>query len=201
MYNVVPGFEDHWLEPYKRVAATGEPQRVENYQGDLDRWFDVHFTRLDDQGRFVATVFNDISERKRSEQALRESEERQVFLLKLADALRPLADPVEIQSEAARVLGQHLGVGRAAYAEIDSAGAYFTVPRDYTDGVPSFAGRYPLQDYGTSVLWDNMYAGRTNVIVDAERDERLGEAERSNYAASMVRAAVGVPLVKGGRLV
>ncbi|WP_426000507.1 hypothetical protein [Caulobacter sp. DWR1-3-2b1] len=36
-----------------------------------------------------------------------------VFLLKLSDALRPLGDPLEVQTVALRVLGEHLGVNRA----------------------------------------------------------------------------------------
>jgi hypothetical protein len=39
-------------------------------------------------------------------------ERRNAFLLKLADALRPLADPVIIQDSAARVVGEHLGAAR-----------------------------------------------------------------------------------------
>lgn len=51
--------------------------------------------------------------------ALRASEERQTFLLKLSDALRPLADPDEVKAAAARVLGEHLRVNRAFYAEVE----------------------------------------------------------------------------------
>ena len=45
-------------------------------------------------------VFYDITERKHAEADLRESEERQAYLLKLSDALRPLADPMEVQGVA-----------------------------------------------------------------------------------------------------
>src|SRR3712207_4927191 len=141
----------------------------------------------------------DLLEQRAAAAALRKSEERQAFLLKLADALRPLADPVEVQTEAARVLGEHLGAGRASYAEIDADGAHVTVHRDYTDGVPSFAGRYVFASFG-SALVAVLRAGRAVTVADAERDTRLSEAARAAYAAGMVRSAIGVPLVKGGRL-
>lgn len=200
IFDVIPGVEDAWLDRYKRVAKTGEPLRVEDFQQDVNRWFEVYLARVDDAGRFVTIVFNDVTERKLTEQALRQSEERQTFLLKLSDAFRPLADPVAIQSEAARVLGQHLDAGRAAYAEIDADDAHFTVHRDYTDGVPSYAGHYPLEGNGGPEMWADLRAGRTILMADAERDTRLGDADLAAYAAGQVRAAVAVPLVKGGRL-
>lgn len=76
IFEILPGVEDFWLDYYKQVAKTGQPVRVEDYQQDLSRWFDVYFSRVDKAGRFVAIVFSDISERKRAEEALRESEER-----------------------------------------------------------------------------------------------------------------------------
>ena len=73
---MLPGVESAWLDRYKQVARTGEPIRVEDYQRDVDRWFDVYFSRVDADGRFVAIVFKDITDRKRQELALRASEER-----------------------------------------------------------------------------------------------------------------------------
>ena len=73
---MLPGVESVWLDRYKQVSRTGESIRVEDYQRDVGRWFDVYFSRVDERGRFVAIVFKDITERKRQEVALRTSEER-----------------------------------------------------------------------------------------------------------------------------
>ncbi len=59
--------------------------------------------------------------RRKTENALLEIQKRQAFLLSLSDALRPLSDPIAIQAEAARLLGEHLRVGRAYYVEIFEA--------------------------------------------------------------------------------
>lgn len=53
-------------------------------------------------------------QRARAEAALRASDERQAFLLKLSDAVRPLVDPIEVQTNALRTLAEHLGLSRAA---------------------------------------------------------------------------------------
>ncbi|RJR30135.1 MAG: PAS domain S-box protein [Desulfobacteraceae bacterium] len=70
----LPGTEFHWIENYGRVAMTGEPFHMENYSAVLDRWYDVIAYRSG-PGKF-AVVFSDITERKKVEQALRESEHR-----------------------------------------------------------------------------------------------------------------------------
>ena len=63
--------------------------RFENYLGPLERWFELYVSRIGGaESRRFAIVFNDVTARKRAEEALRESEERQAFLLKLSDALR-----------------------------------------------------------------------------------------------------------------
>jgi len=54
----------------------------------------------------------DITERKLAQAVLRESEARKTFLLHLNDVLRPLADPIRIQFEAARVLAGTFGADR-----------------------------------------------------------------------------------------
>src|SRR3712207_6847809 len=51
----------------------------------------------------------------RAEEALRESEERQAFLLMLSDALRPLADPREIQAAATKLLRERFDAGWCYY--------------------------------------------------------------------------------------
>ncbi|GAA5118992.1 PAS domain S-box protein [Luteolibacter yonseiensis] len=71
-----PDHEEYWFEIYGRVASTGEPVRFENEAKGLDgRWFDVYAFRVGGEGsRRVAALFNNVTERKKTDQALRESE-------------------------------------------------------------------------------------------------------------------------------
>ena len=86
-----------------------------------------------------------LNQLKRVEVALQESESRQAFLLRLADALRLLVDPVAIQGEASRLLGERLLTDRAYYADINEAQGYILVQRDFVragvfqQGRPIFA--------------------------------------------------------------
>lgn len=74
---LVPDLEKFWFEIYGKVALTGEAARFENKSEPMNRWFDVYASRVGDAGsRRVAVVFNNITDRKQVEEALRENEQR-----------------------------------------------------------------------------------------------------------------------------
>jgi len=78
MRAMVPDHEQYWFDIYGEVARTGERVRFEQHAEALgDIWYDVYAFRVGDPAdRHVAVLFNDISERRRMENALRLSEEQ-----------------------------------------------------------------------------------------------------------------------------
>jgi PAS domain S-box-containing protein len=73
----VPDITPEIFGIYDQVLKTGEAVRFEYPVPYIDRWFDVYTCRFGNQdGNKVAILFTDITQRKRSEQALRESDER-----------------------------------------------------------------------------------------------------------------------------
>ena len=122
---------------------------------------------------------------------------RQAFWIKLDQAMRDQDEPREIMTAAGAVLGGHLLAGRCGYGEVDETGAFFTVERDWTDGVmPSLAGRLRLDDFGPALIND-FRAGRAVRLDDPLAD---GSAQACASIGGM-RAGIAVPLVKGGRFV
>ncbi|TDH24617.1 PAS domain S-box protein [Segetibacter sp. 3557_3] len=72
---LVPDLEPHWFELYGRVALTGEAKRFNEGSKAMGKWFDVFAFRIGEPGSLrVALLFTDITERKRSEEALIEKD-------------------------------------------------------------------------------------------------------------------------------
>jgi PAS domain S-box-containing protein len=80
--DIIPGVREahpELFEVYGRVAMTGRPERFEIEFKPLEAWFSVSVYSTEKKC-FVA-VFDNITERKRAEAALRESEERWQFAI------------------------------------------------------------------------------------------------------------------------
>ncbi|MES1176021.1 MAG: PAS domain-containing protein [Myxococcales bacterium] len=128
----------------------------------------------------------------------RQADERHAFQIRLADTLRPLSDPIVVQAEASRVLGEHLRANRVVYFEIRDE--EYVIERDYAVDVQTLVGRYPVASFGPAEL-DALLNGRTVIEADATTEPNRSPEERAAFASIQVRGHVDVPLVKGGRFV
>lgn len=194
-------YEPYWYEIWGRVARTGKGERLERYVASLKRWFDFYVFKTapdDDESRRVAVVFRDVTEHRNAETNLRDSEERQAFLLRLSDALRRLSDPGEIQVTACRMLGEEFRVNRVNYADIE--GEEFIARPGYTNGVAPFSGRGPISAFGQAFV-EICRRGDAIAVDDVAVDPRITEAERGALGAAEIVAFTAVMLIKNGRWV
>ncbi len=87
MRQLVPEHENYWFEVYGKVALTGEPLRFEHGSEAMNRWFEVSaFRTPEPHSRKVAVLFKDISDRKQSENLLRQQEEQLRLFVKHSPA-------------------------------------------------------------------------------------------------------------------
>ncbi len=148
----------------------------------------------------MSGVVSDVTAARNAETALRTSEERHAFLLQLSDALRPLADSAAMQSEACRLLGEHLGADRAYYVEVDEAAGVARVERDWVrHGSASLVGEHQVADFGWSV--EILRRGECHVISDTQTSPLVPPADRPASAALGIVSCMGAPLIKEGGLV
>lgn len=138
-------------------------------------------------------------ERARAEGALRESEERQTFLLALSDALRPLTDPLEIQGTAMRLLAERYDVLRAGYLDVEADGDTATMAAHFQRDASPVPHRIRLSEYGPDLV-AAFRAGHTRCVRDTEVEGGT-EAERAAHRTLGIRAWIIAPLVKAGRLI
>jgi PAS domain S-box-containing protein len=186
------------LREIAQVIATREPIQGEiPFRGEsgMSGIYDYIFTPVfgaDGRVEAVAGTTRDVSDRKRGEA-------RDRLLVAVDDATRPLIDPQAITHAAARLLGEHLGANRCAYADVEADEDTFNLTGDFNRDVPSIVGRYRFAQFGAECL-RLMRAGLPFVVNDAETDPRVAEM-RESYRATQIRAVICVPLHKAGRFV
>jgi signal transduction histidine kinase/CheY-like chemotaxis protein len=129
-----------------------------------------------------------------------ESERRLRFLDTLSGALREQAEPADLMATAARLLGEHLGASRCAYAQMEADEDHFEIVGDHCRGVPSIVGRYALADFGREVLELNR-ADEPYVNPDVETHPSTRGTDLTPFRRANIRAVVSVPLHKARRFV
>lgn len=167
-------------------------RRKDGQEFPADVWLNV---TQGPAGKFMIAAFLDTSARKAAERALRESERKLQFLNTVGESTRLLREPTEIMAVITRLLGEHLGATRCAYADVAPDGERFVIPQDYAHGVASSVGAYSLSQFG-ELATRAMRAGETLVIRNVEREVPSPNA----FQSIQIRAIVCCPLVKEGRL-
>lgn len=74
---VIPNIEKdatNWIDIYGKVASTGQPIKFESYSTQLQKWFLI--SAYSPQRGYFATIFEDITDRKKIEEAQKANEER-----------------------------------------------------------------------------------------------------------------------------
>ncbi|WP_313705992.1 ATP-binding protein [Massilia sp.] len=161
-----------------------------------ERWISVRGRMIRDAAgralRLIGTTL-DITERRRVEERLR-------LLDEIGEATRIAAEPAAIMEEATRLLGEHLGVTRVAYADVEPDNDRFTIRHDWREaGAASSAGVYSLDLFGSRAT-SNLRVGRTLLIDDVDSELSAGDGfEMFNRIG--IKAIICCPLVKQGRLV
>ncbi len=194
---LVPTLERRWIDTYARVALKGETLHFEDESLAMGRRFEVFASPIEPRPLFVVR-FADVTDRRRAEARMAAAAARDAYGVKLAAALRPLADPMAVQETAVRLLGEALHAQRAAYFEV--RGDDYIVESDWVDGLPTIVGRHSIASFSDGLRAAYM-AARTVHRPDVAADSTLTPEQRAAYAAHGIAAHVGVPLVKAGELV
>ncbi|HET7448985.1 MAG TPA: PAS domain-containing protein [Gaiellaceae bacterium] len=203
--------------PYREAMATGRPTSAEAYFAPLGTWFDVHsypwsgglMVHFRDIGarkaaeaereRLLAELQIANAELRRVTAVARTEERRARFLADLGHALQPLTEPDTVMETAARLLGEHLGVDRCAYAEVEADEDTFTITGNYTRGdTIDILGRFTFRAFGAEVL-RLMRANVPYVVDDAAADPRVTPPDHAAYEQTQIAAVICVPLHKAGR--
>jgi PAS domain S-box-containing protein len=187
------------------AALRGERQAADAWRirrGGDPIWLGVEAMPLGDPGAAPVGVLWLLRDRTAAhlvEHALRHSEERQAFLLRLSDTLLPLSDPALIEGEACRLLAERLEVDRACYVEVDEAAGTARVRRDFVRGdAASLAGEHRIADFAWPIAI--LSRGECPVVGDTRSSAIVPDRHRPATAALGIVACMAAPLIEAGRL-
>ena len=184
-----------WTLLYGQALDTGASIRVEEDEPTLGRIFDLNIFPLDQDRNRVAVLFTDITTRKRAEAALRESEERQAFLLKLSDALRAEPDADAVANRALKILFDHLRLDRCYITYYRPADDEADFPYQLgNDTVPPLPAKVRLSSFPDAY---EQVLEKTFVIEDDFERRGLSDAERASSKALGMRAMVASTVRRG----
>jgi PAS domain S-box-containing protein len=207
--------EAPFLDTYSRVAETGQPAHFETFFPPMDRHFAISVFRPEPE-RF-ATVFMDITERKRTENALKASEARYRTLFENAPigifTSTASGVPTKLNPAMAMILGFQTPEDALRHYADAGNGSYIkpmrrdTVTRllQQSDHVRNF--EYEADTADGRSIWLSMNAriaeslpdgtpmieGFTTEITDRKLTEEALHTERDNLRATM--AATPIPLI------
>ena len=169
-------------------ARAGEDSRVEGLEAGADDYLVKPFAARE----LLARVGSSIAlaqmrnERRQAERERERAEAKNIFLVRLDDAIRPLDDPEQITETAARTLGQHLHVDRCAYADVeaDEDTMYITGNYRRVSKVKSLVGKWKFSDFGSELL-NAMRDNRPFVIDDVDSHTREVEVLAAHKKAQI----------------
>lgn len=87
---VLPNNDLHWLEIFGRVTLTGEPVHFDSFSKPLQKYYEVYAYRTAEFQ--FAVLFSDITERKRSQEAIQLSEQKYRELIETSNSIIMKAD-------------------------------------------------------------------------------------------------------------
>ncbi len=177
---------EHFLGVAAQIIASDRPDRLDHYNEGLDRWFSIGVFPLGGD-RFVQ-LFHDITERKRAEVALRESEKLSTALNQINSYINSTLDPDEIMQWVLEAGTMALG---AESSLINGREGDHWVAQFVHNFPPSILG-HPKTDEESPVSMLVLKERNAVAIDDAYNDPRV---DRQNMKAYGARSVLVAPII------
>jgi K+-sensing histidine kinase KdpD len=153
----------------------------------------------------LARAMDNAAERWQMDRELREQRvvlqqqaERDVYFLRLGEAMRHYSDPADLKQAMVQWLGRHLQASRVVLWQFQKDD-WAVVDQCYSDGESQFEGRYPLDDF-VRLLFAKLRAGHNVISADIQNDPDYSPAQKAACEALQLAAHLSVPIFSDGEL-
>jgi PAS domain S-box-containing protein len=134
-----------------------------------------------------------------TEGTLRRTHERQDFLLRLSDTMRPIDHPTEVQAAVCGLLAEHLRADRVFFVEVNAGeGVGFIGPDYRREGLASLSGQYALSEIIGTAAGSSTH--RAQALFDVSSAPSLRKSMRAKLAAVGIRSLASTAVVRYGQL-
>jgi signal transduction histidine kinase len=200
--DLVPRYDESWMRKCGVVVRSGKALSVE-YSPKQDLRCAVQIIALDRENEFITisrkitddkrTEEADRTEQKSVEKALQESEEWQGLLLSISDAVRTLADPVEIQSAFVHMTMEYFGADRCYYYEIENDRGIIRCDASRGD-FPPLLREYSFGD--KPIHKSLVEAGEPIIVPDVKTTALIDENLRQIRIEMLIISYLQIPVIK-----
>ena len=193
-----PNEVESWYDDYDRVLQTGQSIWFERESVPQRKYLEMFVTRLEDgEKNALLVMMQDITARKQAEAILRENEQRQAFLLRFSDTIRPLKEAEAVATTATRMVAEYFQIDRCFISRISRVqGKAWIEYETRKPGLPSAEGEVNLSDFP-----EVMRTAETETMVyrDVQSDPKLSERDKTGLGALGFGAFVAAVLREGER--
>lgn len=195
---VLPGIARdpfHWIDVYGKIALNGQKYSFQQFSETLQRWYEV--IAYSEKKGFFTTVFNDITERKKTDDSLRYQNDKMKLLLGVSQDM--------VAEKDTYTLGQTIVDGITKLTRLDTAAIYLLrnnmlyleatyppLPPDF----PEYLRYAAIQDHPHV---NKAIARKEPVVVTDSHKAKLTPAEQEVCALRKLRSILYIPLVYKGQ--
>jgi PAS domain S-box-containing protein len=184
-------------ENYRAAMDKREIRRFEIYGPYTKRWYQE---TVFPSAEGITCLGPDITERKQVEEALRETSEREAYLLRLSDLIRPLEKAEDIQTAGTNLLADYLKTARVNYVEWHEEDDIVNIrSQAYGNEIPDRILNHVPSKYSYSV--EKFYSEQAFIFSDIEAIPLMGPEEKQLFLNRGIRSQLGVAIKRDQKIV